>query len=364
MDPGVHSHQRPRACVLLWLVAVTCLCLSPPASGQTPSSLNLLKPLAEDRARVDVFSGANREFVRGRLLDVTDSALVVEGRKGRTEVSAADVLEVWSPGGPRYRRPVIVGSAIGLGLGLLAMAGDGDCNDPTSLCATEGPFTGGDVAIVTALGAASGLGWAWWKREPRHLLYLSSQPTAESHAVPEPRIPEPAAEPPAPATAEVRPDWLSLGALEGRTVEIAQRGNAAILTGPLVAVTPEAIKVLVNGEPFVVRQREVSKVWREPRVGWWRVPIASLYLAIGPSLLVSLAACSSRPEAEESECAGRTYGITAGVMGVLTSYSVARQRYGALAYDASRPVPAAPSSLTLQPLLSRRAVGIRGAFTF
>lgn len=196
MDPGVHSHQRPRACVLLWLVAVTCLCLSPPASGQTPSSLNLLKPLAEDRARVDVFSGANREFVRGRLLDVTDSALVVEGRKGRTEVPAADVLEVWSPGGPRYRRPVIVGSAI------------------------------------------------------------------------------------------------------------------------------------------------------------------------GPSLLVSLAACSSRPEAEESECAGRTYGITAGVMGVLTSYSVARQRYGALAYDASRPVPAAPSSLTLQPLLSRRAVGIRGAFTF
>lgn len=100
MDPGVLLHQRPRPCVLLWLVPATCLCFSPPAFSQTPSSLILLQPLAEDRARVDVFSGANREFVRGRLLDVTDSMLVLEGRKGRTEMAAAEVREVWRPGGP------------------------------------------------------------------------------------------------------------------------------------------------------------------------------------------------------------------------------------------------------------------------
>jgi hypothetical protein len=274
------------------------------------------------------------------------------------------VLEVWSPGGPRYRKPVIVGSAIGLGLGLLAMAGDGDCNDPTSLCATDGPVTGRDIAIVTALGAASGLGWAWWKRQPRHLLYLAPQPAAASIAAPEPRVPEAAANPPVEVNTEVRPDWLSLGALEGRTVEVAQRGSAAILKGPLVAVTPEAVKVLVDGEPFVVGRREVSKVWREPRVGWWRVPIASLYLAIGPSIIVALAACTHLPDNEESGCAGTTYGITAGAMGVLTSYGVARQRHDALAYDASRPVPAPKSAFVLQPLLGRRAVGIRGAFTF
>ena len=364
MNLGVISGRRPCGLLLSFLLAVAGMFMPAPASAQPPSNLNLLQPLAEDRAKVDVIWGPRREFVRGRLLDVTDSALLLEGRKGRTEVPATDVIEVWSPGGPRYRKPVIVGSAIGLGLGLLAMAGDGDCNDPTSLCATDGPVTGGDIAIVTAVGAASGLGWAWWKRQPRHLLYLSSQPATASNAAPEPRVPTPAAEAPAAVSAEVRPDWLSLGALEGRTVEIAQRGSAATLKGPLVAVTPEAIKVLVNGEPFVVRQREVSRVWSEPRLGWWHVPVASLYLAIGPSLVVALAACTHLPDNEEPGCGATTYGITAGVMGVLTSYGVARQRHDALAYDASRPVPSAKSAFVLQPVLGRRAVGIRGAFTF
>jgi hypothetical protein len=161
-----------------------------------------------------------------------------------------------------------------------------------------------------------------------------------------------------------RPDWLSLGALQGRTVEVAQRGSGTTVQGPLLAVTPETIQVLVDGEPFVVRQQEVRKVWSEPRVGWWRVPVASLYLAVGPGLLIAVAACSSGSEAEQSTCAGRTYGITAGVIGVLASYSVARQRHDALAYDASRPVRAASSMLMLQPLLAPRAVGLRGSFSF
>jgi hypothetical protein len=364
MSLGVISGRQPCGLLLSFLLAAAGTLLAAPAPAQPPSNLNLLQPLAEDRAKVDVIWGPRREFARGKLLDVTDSALLLDGRKGRTEVPAADVLEVWSPGGPHYRKPVIVGSAIGLGLGLLAMAGDGDCNDPTSLCATDGPVTGSDVAIVTAVGAASGLGWAWWKRQPRHLLYLAPQPAAASIAVPEPRVPEAAAEPSAAANVEVRPDWLSLRALEGMTVEFAQRGSAVTLKGQMVAVTPEAIKVLVDGEPFVVRQREVSKVWREPRLGWWHVPVASLYLAIGPSILVSLAACTHLPDNEEAGCAGTTYGITAGVMGVLTSYAVARQRHDALAYDASRPVPASKSAFVVQPLLGRRAVGLSGAFTF
>jgi hypothetical protein len=212
MSLGVISGRRPSGLVLSFLLAVAGILLPAPALAQPPSNLSLLQPLAEGRAKVDVIWGPRREFVRGKLLDVTDSALLLEGRKGRTEVPAGDVLEVWSPGGPRYRKPVIVGSAIGLGFGLLAMAGNGDCNDPTSL--------------------------------------------------------------------------------------------------------------------------------------------------------VSLAACSHLPDNEESECAGRTYGITAGVMAVLTGYSVARQRHNALAYDASRPVPAASSVLVLQPMLGPGAVGIRGAFSF
>jgi hypothetical protein len=160
----------------------------------------LLQPLVEDRAKVDVYSGANREFVRGRLLEVTPSALVLEGRGGRREVAAAEVREVWSPGGARYRKPLIVGTAVGLSFGLLAKAGEGDCRDPMSLCATDGPVTGTDITI--------------------------------------------------------------------------------------------------------------------------------------------------------------------GAVAAVFTVAVAKQRHGALAYDQSRPVPAAPASLTLQPLLSPRAVGVRGTFTF
>lgn len=355
MHPGVLSHRRPRACALRWFVAVACLCLSPPASGQTPSSMLLLQPLAEDRARVDVFSGSNREFVRGRLLDVTDSALVVEGRKGRTELAAAEVREVWSPGGPRYRKPLIVGTAVGLGLGLLAKAGEGDCNDPASLCATDGPVRAGDIALVTALGTASGLGWAWWKRQPRHLLYLSPEAMAPTGPSPDPS----GAAPPA-----MRADWEALAGLQGATVEVAARGSATTLKGPLVSVTPQAVQLLVDGEPYIVRQPEVQRVWREPRASWWTVPAGSIYLSMGPSLLIALAACASRPDEEEASCWGQVWGITAGAIAIWGTTVVAKQRRDALAYDASRLVPATSSSLTLQPLLSPRAVGIRGAFTF
>ena len=355
MHPGVLPRPRPRTYVLLWFLPAVCLCFPPPASGQTPSSLNLLKPLAEDRAKVDVFSGADRQFVRGRLLEVTPSTLVLEGRTGRAEVPAAGVREVWSPGGPRYRKPVIVGTAFGLSIGLLAKAGEGDCRDPTSLCATDGPVTGTDIAIVTAIGASSGLGWAWWKRHPRHLLYLSSEAMAPMGASPG----EPGA---APATA--RADWQALAGLQGATIEVAARGSGTTLKGPLVSITPQAIQLLVDGEPYIVRQAEVQRVWREPRDSWWTVPAGSIYLSMGPSLLIAAAACTSRPDEEEASCWGQVWGITAGAIAIWGTTVVAKQRRDALAYDASRPAPAASSGLTLQPLLSPRAVGIRGAFTF
>jgi hypothetical protein len=356
MDPGVLSRRRPGGCVLLGLVQAVCLCLPPPAAGQTPSSLNLLRPLAEDRAKVDVFSGANRAFVRGRLLDVTDSALVLEGRNGSTEVAAADVREVWSPGGPRFRTPLIVGTAVGLGLGLLAKAGEGDCSNPASLCATDGPVRAGDIVIMTALGTASGLGWAWWKRQPRHLLYISAEALEEMG-------PPPGA--PASAPEAVRPDWLALARLEGGTVEVAARSSEATLKGTLLNVTPQVLRLLVDGEPYVLRQADVRRVWSEPRTGWWRVPVGSLYYGTAWAAMISIATCGSDTETDEwSACYGKTWGITTGVVAAIIGYGVARQRHAGLTYDASRPAPAQSFTFALQPTFGRRSIGIAGACRF
>jgi len=354
MHAGVFSQQRPRTRVLLWIVLAICLRLSPPASGQSLSSLSLLQPLAEDRAKVDVFSGANREFVRGRLLEVTPSMLVVEGRKGRTEVTAAEVREVWSPGGPRYRKPLIVGTAIGIGLGLLAKVGEGDCRDPTSLCATDGPVTGTDFAIITAVGASSGLGWAWWKRQPRHLLYLSPEAMAEMG-------PSPGASGSSPAA--VRADWQALAGLQGGTVEVASRGSGTTLKGTLLSVTPRTIHLLVAGEPYIVPQPEVRKVWSEPRASWWSVVVGGLYYGLPWGGVIAAVSCGSEGGAWTS-CDTRAVWITIGAFGTLMTYGVAHQRHDALAYDASRPAPTSSSTFVLQPLLSPRAVGVRGAFTF
>jgi len=361
MHPGVLPRPRPRTYVLLWFLPAVCLCFPPPASGQTPSSLNLLQPLAEDRAKVDVFSGADRQFVRGRLLEVTPSTLVLEGRTGRAEVPAAEVREVWSPGGPRYRKPVIVGTAFGLSIGLLAKAGEGDCRDPTSLCATDGPVTGTDIAIVTAIGASSGLGWAWWKRHPRHLLYLSSEAMAEMGPPPGASSPVPSS----PVPVAVRPDWQELARLQGGTVEVASRGSGTTLKGTLLSVTPRTIHLLVAGEPYIVPQPEVRKVWSEPRASWWSVVVASLYYGVPWGGVIAVASCGSGAQSDEwSACDSQAFGITIGAYAALFTVAVAKQRHDALAYDASRPAPTSSSAFVLQPLLSPRAVGVRGAFTF
>lgn len=364
MRPRVRSSSRAGSFVLASLVPVACLCLTPPASGQTVSSLILLKPQTDGRATVDVVSGANRELARGKLLVVTDSALTLEGTAGTTEIPAAEVREVWSPGGRRYRKPLIIGAAVGLGLGLMAKAAEGDCNDPTSSCATDGPFTAGDVAITTALGTATGLGWAWWKRHPKRLLYLAPEPKPAPEGAVKPGAPVAPAAPPEPAMTEVRPDWLALAALRGRKIEVEQRGKWSTIKGPVVAVTPEAIQLLVDGQPLAVPQAEVRKVWNEPRLGWWHVPAGALYGTIGIGSLVTIAACIAVEEPAQSTCAAWAYGATAGTLGIFMSYGIALQRREALVYDSSRAAPARTSTLTFQPMLGRRGIGIMGAVSF
>jgi hypothetical protein len=366
VHPGVLSRGQLYRYLCRSLLLAAGLLLPGPATAQPPTNLNLLQPLAEDRAKVDIVAGTRHTTVRGTLLEVSESALVLDGPHGRTEFPASDVREVWNPGGPRFRTPLIIGTAVGLGLGLITKAADGDCSDPASSCAKDGPMTAGDIAALTAVGAATGLGWAWWRREPRQLLYLGPEPppVPAGAVTPAPALPEAAVPTPTPATTDVRPDWLSLGALQGVTVEVARRGAWNTVKGPLLAITPDTIQVLVNGTPFVIRQPDVHKVWNEPRIRWWVVPVAGLYFTLGTGTLATAVACGAVPEAEQSDCAGWAFGITAAVNVSLLSYGVAKQRRDALVYDSSRPVPARTSALTLQPLLGRHAVGVRGAFTF
>jgi hypothetical protein len=243
-----------------------------------------------------------------------------------------------------------------LGLGLIAKAGEGDCSDPTSLCATDGPVRGSDIAVMAALGAASGLGWAWWARQPRHLLYMSSD-TMDEMGLP------PAA--PGLTPADVRPDWLALARFEGGTVEVAASSSQATLEGTLLKVTPQVIQLLVDGEPYVLRHADVRKLWSEPRVEWWRAGVASLYYGAVWGALISIATCGTETETGEwSACDGRTMGITTGVLAAVFVCGVARQRHDALAYDSSRPAPPPKSTLMLGPLVSPRGVGIQGAIAF
>lgn len=364
MTSSAPVQPRPRALVSGWLVLAAVLVPWAVASAQSVSSLNDLKPLAEGRARVDVVTGERRATVRGTLLQVSESALVLDGKKGATELPAAEVREVWNPGGPRFLKPVVIGTAVGLGVGLLAKAGDGDCSDPTSSCAVDGPMTAGEIAIVTSLGTATGLGWAWWKRQPKRLLYRAPEPSPAPESAARPGVPEAAAAPSLPAAADVRPDWLSLGGLHGRKIEVAQRGKGTTVKGPLITVRPEAIEVLVDAKPLVIARPEVEKVWKEPRAPWWIVPVSAVYFGTIPGALIALPTCTAFDEPRENTCAGWTIGATVGVVGSTSAYLIAKQRREALVYNASRPVPVPKTTLTLQPVLAPHAVGVRGALTF
>jgi hypothetical protein len=328
------------------LLMAVVLLLPLPASAQPATSLTLLKPLADERTTVDIVSAEHQQPIRGRLFNVSDAALAIEGPKGLIEFPAGTVREVWNPGGPRYRKPLIIGTAVGLGVGLLAKAGDGDCGDPTSSCALDGPMTGGDIAIVTALGTATGLGWAWLKRHPKRLLYLSREPAAT------------------PDETAVRPDWLALDRFRVHRIEVATRGHASTLKGTLGAVTAESIEIVAGGKPVVVPQADVQRVWNGVRAPWWTVPAGALYGAIGLGSLVAVGVCSFVPDDAGSTCAGAAYGISAGTLAAALTYVNVKTRRETLVYDASRPAPATKTALRLQPLLGRRAVGIAGAYSF
>jgi hypothetical protein len=123
--------------------------------------------------------------------------------------------------------------------------------------------------------------------------------------------------------------------------------------------------LLVAGEPYIVPQSEVRKVWSEPRASWWSVLVGGLYYGFPWGAVIAAASCGSGTQSDEwSACDSQAFGITVGAFAALSTVAVAKQRRAVLAYDASRPPPASSSTFVLQPLLGRRAVGVRGAFTF
>jgi hypothetical protein len=175
--------------------------------------------------------------------------------------------------------------------------------------------------------------------------------------------PPPGASSPVPVG--VRPDWQALASLQGGTVEVASRGSGTTLKGTLLSVTPRTIHLLVAGEPYIVPQPEVRKIWSEPRASWWAVVVGSLCYGLPWGGVIAAVSCGSGTQSDEwSACDSQALGITIGAYAALFTVAVSKQRHDALAYDASRPAPTSSSAFVLQPLLSPRAVGVRGAFTF
>src|SRR5438876_8105286 len=222
------AFKPPRMVCAVAVIAIVAILGARTAAAQplarTPEELvGQLEP----GSQVELVVGSDHPVVRGRLVDLTPTSIVLATSAGAREFPIGDVHEIWQlgrrPG--RYLKGSFIGVGVGLALGGLAKAGEGDCNDPKSLCATDGPVRASDIASAGVVGAVTGVSVAWFRRGTRQLVFL---PSVES--------PGPPPDLPPPVEASSLPDqqWLALSESlkPGGLVEV-DRGNARLLRAPV-----------------------------------------------------------------------------------------------------------------------------------
>ena len=109
-------------------------------------------------ARVEVLT-IDGNWHKARLRLVTSEGIFFEG--DRPPIRREQVWQVYAGGKPSWGwRGFWIGLASGLALGAAIRADQGDCSDPTSVCAREGDFGWGAVAgvglVVGGIGAIAG----------------------------------------------------------------------------------------------------------------------------------------------------------------------------------------------------------------
>ena len=107
------------------------------------------------RQKIDVLT-IDGNWHKGRLRLATSEAIIFDSGP---PIRRDDVWQVWADGKPSWaKRGFGMGLAIGLAIGIAAYAGQGDCADPTSVCAREGEFgAGAMVAGGLVIGAAGAI---------------------------------------------------------------------------------------------------------------------------------------------------------------------------------------------------------------
>ena len=129
----------------------------------------------------------------GRLAGFSEAGVDLDVGNTRVQLMQERVWEVWTSSKRSRHRGVkpgfFWGVGVGVALGTAAYFAQGDCSDPTSVCAEEGKFTGGDVALTGlvsgGIGALIGLAVGGSVEEPRRLYIAPARgaPPAAASAV-------------------------------------------------------------------------------------------------------------------------------------------------------------------------------------
>ncbi len=324
-----------------------------PAQSQTvtASDTRLLLPLATRHSDVEVVTG-DGDLLRGRLMDASSSSVVIESSSIRSQIPLGNVRSIWRPAQTHVWRDVLVGAGVGVGLGGLAMAGQGDCQDPNSVCAQNGAVTASDVAILAGIGAGVGATIAWWRPSPRHLAYLADTGLTD--------------EPIPPGLDPRAYTWGLVASRLGEPVEVQEAGRSGARKGTLVGLTPTAMSLLIDGEPYIFRHSDVRRVWKPRRSYWW-VPLLTAWGTFEFGVLPAALVCGDKPA--EDACYDQVIGIAAVAAGTIATVRTLAHNESALIYEASGPM-AAPTSATprraisVAPMVGRGRTGVACAVRF
>ncbi len=178
------------------VLLVVCACLlapfgAPPAGAQAPAlaparSFAELAELGHGQPSVKLVDIQGRKW-SGRLLGVSAEAVLVGTGTGVRTFQPDEVWEIWTERGGSFWKGMGYGALVGGVLSLAAKAGEGDCADPRSLCAQDGPVRWSDAAAVTMFCGLVGGGIAVFTHQ-RHMLYVAP-PTRAFGANRSPRTP-------------------------------------------------------------------------------------------------------------------------------------------------------------------------------